>query len=127
MQSLPVCVIVTFMKRHQVKDIIPVALQELHEAGHDKVYVDELGRRITTFDESYIKRRDRLNGALAHVGIHLSVLGSGHLRPGPAKLYPAIYELEQDGVIGGEFEPPREDGAPSRRKYFLIQMGENDT
>jgi DNA-binding transcriptional ArsR family regulator len=113
-----------FMRRHELQQIIPIALQELHEAGFEQVYVDQLGERISTFETSHLSKRRTLSKVLGAVGIRMPILPSGHLRPGPAKIYPALYALEDEGIVKGEFEPPREDGESSRRMYSLVDSAD---
>lgn len=108
------------MKRDEVRDLIPVALQELHNAGHESVYADELGEQITSHDESFLARRDKLRAIFGKIGVRISPLPSGHIRPGAHKLYPSLSELEEAGIIVGAFEETPEDGRVARRKYSLV-------
>ena len=111
------------MKRQEVEQTIPIALQELHEAGLDKVYVDQLGQQVTRHETKYLEKRDAVRRVLGYVGIKLNELPHGHSRPGAYKMYYALEQLEEAGVIAAELEEPI-DGAPSRRKYFLVNHPE---
>ena len=114
------------MKRSEVKRLIPVALQELHDAGFERVYYDQLGQQVTRHEEGYLARRDAVRGFLRHINVELDELPSGHVRPAAYKMYTSLGELERAGVIAGEFEPPRDDEQLVRRQYFLLDSALND-
>lgn len=99
--------------------IIPIALQELHESGKDKVHFDTLGEQVTLHDESYLNRRTKLRGILKLIGINLKPLPDGHVRPGP-KMYIPLAQLEQTGVVESEFESTTGEEL-SRRVYWLAE------
>lgn len=108
------------MKKSDVLKIIPVALQELHDEGHERVYVDQLGEQVTRHDETYLRRRGAIRKALGHFGVNISELPYGHSRPGAYKMYTSLRLLEEDGVVSGEFEQSHPDDRLPRRQYFLV-------
>jgi hypothetical protein len=112
------------MKKHQLVEIIPAALQELHDAGIERAYVDQLGEQVTLHDKAYLARRAAIRSTLGRIGIDIPEMPNGHLHPRPYRMYPALTVLESTGVVTGAFEPPREDGSPSRRQYFLTSSDE---
>jgi hypothetical protein len=109
------------MKRQEVEAIIPVALQELHDAGFARVYVDQLGQQITRHETDYLEKRATLRRALGYIGVHIAELPGGHFRPGAYKMYRSLTELEEAGIVKGEFEESL-GGAPPRRQYFLVEQ-----
>jgi hypothetical protein len=109
----------------EVRETIPVALQELHEAGFDQVYVDQLGEQVTRHDESYLARRGAVRRVLGLVNIDIPELPHGHSRPGASKMYQSLRQLEEAGVVAGEFEEPVEGVEYPRRKYFLVKPNED--
>lgn len=109
------------MKRAEPLTTIPVALAELRDAGREPAYFDEIGRQVSLHDKTYMKRRDIFRRCLGFIGINIPELPSDFVHPGPGKMYPALRALEVQGTIVGEFEEAREDGAPSRRMYQLVE------
>ena len=107
------------MKLQQVVDTIPIALQELADAGHDRVYVDQLGQQVTSHEPEYLERRSRISKILSAIGIKIDEMPPGHMRPGAYKMYRSLGILEEAGVIVGEFEEPKDDAMPVRRVYSL--------
>src|SRR3954465_2371861 len=105
------------MRLQQVVETIPVALQELHEAGFDRAYVDELGQPVPRHEPEYLERRSKVRDLLSIVGIKIDEIPHGHMRPGAYKMYRSLGILEEAGVVVGQFEDSREDGKPSRRMY----------
>ena len=86
------------------------------------MHIDELGQQVTRHDLEYLRRRSGVRRFLGHVGINLPELPDGHFHPRGGKIYPVLTQLEEQGVVRAEFEPPREDGNPSTRMYQLMDQ-----
>jgi hypothetical protein len=109
------------LKHSDLLETIPIALGELRVSGHEPAYFDEIGLQVTKHDEVYLQRRKTVRNIIGRIGIRISELPSGFSHPGP-KMYPALAELQGQGLIRGEFEEPRNDGKPSRMTYRLVDQ-----
>ncbi len=104
------------MKIKRMKEVIPIALAELEEAGHDEASTGDLCRQMSTHDQKYIKRRKALTKVFRMFGIET---------PLPALPYmyriqmPLTY-LEDRGVIEGNFKERDDGGWPRLRMYRLV-------
>lgn len=109
------------MKRREIEAQIPGALAKIHSEGEPAAFYNEMLRQILQDDERYVSRRTAIRNLLSKVSIDFPVIPSFPLSPGPAKVYPALANLENSGVIEGIFQPAPEDGTPARRMYRLAQ------
>jgi hypothetical protein len=109
------------MKISEVIETIPIALQELRDAGYEPVPIDELGEQVTLHDKVYMARRDSVRRILGHLGIGIPELPYGGLRPRPGIMRPALRQLEQDGVISSEIEQGFMGDIYGRKIYKLIR------
>lgn len=109
------------MKRHEIQSQIPNALAAIHSEGEPAAFYDEILRQVLQDDERYVARRTAIRNLLSKVSIDFPVIPSFPLSPGPAKVYPALANLENSGVIKGVFQPAPQDGTPARRMYRLAQ------
>lgn len=108
------------MKISELIETIPIALQELREAGYEPVPVDELGEQVTLHDKVYMARRDAVRRFLGHLGIGIPELPYGGLRPCPRIMRPALHQLEQEGVISSELDQGFIGGIYGRKIYKLV-------
>lgn len=107
------------MKRQEVQAAIPIALQELHDNGIERAYVDELAIQVAQHDVARMELRDKIGSVLSVVGINVDKISMLDGRPSSYKMYRSLGILEQSGIVDAEFETSSSDGSRGRRQYFL--------
>jgi hypothetical protein len=107
------------MRIAEVANLVPVAMRELHDEGHPWIYINELGRQVTSHDKEYLKKRARWRKLLARIGIHIDEYPSGWLYP--RHMHTVLDFLEESGTVESQFidASPGEEGPP-RRGYRLV-------
>jgi hypothetical protein len=111
-----------------IKDVqatIPVALQELHDQGHDRAYFDQLCLQVSLHDTDYLAKREWRRGVLNLVGIDYPTVPDHTFHPGVSKMYRSLSVLERAGVIVGEFDEPTPEVEHPRRGYRLAEPAQS--
>ncbi len=110
------------MKKDKVIETIPKALRDFHQAGHEQVYINQLGQRVMQYDTEYMAKRQRVNTLLARVGIHRSELPDGHTHPRAFTMYGALDVLVGQGIVERVPDPDAPSPLRARTMYVLANF-----
>jgi hypothetical protein len=110
------------MKIDRVVELVPLALRELHEAGYEQVYINQLGRRVMQHDPEFMERRQRWNERLGRIGIHRNELPDGFKHPRPYIMSGALNILVGQGIVERVPDPDAPSPLRVRTMYALANF-----